>query len=147
MRYTVTNDGNVRLQAKQAVKVAGPLGLLGSTADLDDLPELLPGAEHTVEVDVDDVWPLFRLKATVTLAPYASTQDQAGEIPSMAEVEATATDWVLPWSQLVVLVVIAAVIAAGFWWRGRRKVAVQEAIDKAVADALAQGQDNQGSVS
>lgn len=97
--YVVTNTGNVRLTAEQAVTVDGPFGLGGTRVVLDDLPELLPGGRYEGRVVVDGVWPAVRLGATLTLRPVAVTGVEE-EI-----VRAGADSWAVPWPALLVVVV------------------------------------------
>lgn len=111
--YTVVNTGNTRLTATQAVRVAGPFGLLETGADVADLPELLPGATHDVSVAVDGVRPLVRATATVAL-----TASVAGEEQPLAPVESAAATWAVPWT---VLVVLAPAVALLVRWLVRRR--------------------------
>jgi len=137
VRYTVTNTGNVRLEAGQEIRVAGPFGLLGASTAPDDLAELLPGNSRSFEVMVDGAWPTGRLTATVTLHPTASTQDQAGAVPDIAAVEGSASTWAIPWPQLALLAALALAVYALLQLRNRRRAKMAAAIDQAVTEALA----------
>ena len=131
--YTVTNVGNARLKAHQAVRVSGPLGLLGAAATPGDLPELLPGNSVTRTEQVTGVPPTVRSNVEVALDPYDSVSD--GSAP-FATTSGTAATWSPPWGQLLVLLVVAALVVAAVLLRRRRRAAVQTAIDTAVAQAL-----------
>jgi hypothetical protein len=91
--HTVANPGNVRLQAQQSVYVSGPLGILGHTDNLPDLPELLPGSTLTRTVSMRGIWPATHLAATVRLQPVASTDDPPIEV---ANATGSGTTWAGP---------------------------------------------------
>ncbi len=140
VRYTVVNTGNVRLQARQSVRVAGPFGLFGSTSHPADLPELLPGSSRTLTATVPGVWPAGRLRAQIRLAPAASTLDQAGDIPRPPVAVGAGTTWGVPVGQVGVLAVLVAAGLGVVRLRVRRRAAVAAAIDDAVAEALARSE-------
>jgi hypothetical protein len=131
--YTVTNSGNVRLRARQSIRLAGPWGILGTTAVLDDLPELLPGNSRTRTVTIHGVWPATRLTATVRLRPYAGPDSPP---TTVEDVTASGTTWGWPTGQAFLLVLVVAVAFAYRWLRRRRKAKVAAAIAAAVAAAL-----------
>jgi hypothetical protein len=101
VRYTVRNDGNVRLAGRPAVTVAGPFGLLGRRFDGDPLPELLPGGSLTHVADVPGVWPTLRLDATVAVRADSSGNEvlPARQPPA----HGSAGAWAVPWLGLVVV--------------------------------------------
>lgn len=108
--YTVVNTGNARMSGTHAVTVAGPFGLFDVSAPSAELPELLPGSTHDVEVVLPGVTPAVRLTATVALAPAVATGDEF--VPGDA-VEAAVSVWAVPW--LVVGVPVVLVV-----WAARR---------------------------
>ncbi len=69
VRYRIENRGNVRLGGTATVAIAGPFGLGEQTVTLPDVPELLPGEDVTVVVDVDDVPALLFDSTTVRVVP------------------------------------------------------------------------------
>jgi hypothetical protein len=135
VRYTVTNVGNVRLKAHQSVQLTGPLGLPLTTAEIEDLPELLPGDSITRTASVGGAWPVVHVSAKVKLSPFASD-----DIPPVQAKTASATagTWAWPWSQALVILVIAALIYGALALRRRRRQAVDAAVAAAVASALNQ---------
>lgn len=100
--YTVRNTGNIRLAAGQALRVSGWFGT-GSTATLDDLPELLPGGSYSGSVTLDSVRATGRLTGELSLAP---------SDPSAGVTVATAVTWAVPWRLLGLVAVLAV---AGAW--------------------------------
>ncbi|MFT3855492.1 MAG: DUF916 domain-containing protein [Ilumatobacteraceae bacterium] len=133
--YTIANTGNVRLQAGQHIEVAGPFGLGRTRVQLDDLAELLPGSSRTVTQIVDGAWPTGRLSARVTLAPYPSREDEAGDVGAIAPVAASAGTAAIPFGALLVVALLVAAVIAWRRLRRRRQAAVAAAIEQAVSEA------------
>ncbi|MFF4898002.1 hypothetical protein [Streptomyces sp. NPDC001068] len=82
--------------------------------------------------------PAFRLTATVTLTPLLT--DASGSVSPLAPVRATTGGWAVPWTLLVVVLVLAA---AGTAWlllarraRTRRTRRENARVRKAVEEAL-----------
>lgn len=134
--YTVRNDGNVRLAARQEVSVAGPFGWFRVTGEADDVPELLPGESWPVSVSVPGVVPAFRVDADAVLV--AELPEVAGATPGVAPVEARASGWAVPWlllGLLVLLVVAVVVLVRRHRTRRLREDArVRAAVEKALAE-------------
>ncbi|GAA2382243.1 hypothetical protein Cme02nite_53370 [Catellatospora methionotrophica] len=139
--YRIHNTGNAMLSAQQAVSVAGPFGRLrADAAQPAPSPQLLPGESWQVSVPVHGVAPTVRLTATVTLTPLLV--DASGTTSPLAAVEATAGGWAVPWTLLLLIVVlIAAAVGVrvlsrrGRAQRERREDArVQEAVEQALRD-------------
>lgn len=80
--YRIENRGNVRLGGTATVAIAGPFGLGETTVTLPDVPELLPGEDVTVVVDVDDVPALLLDRTTVRVVPTGPAGD--GEVQEVA---------------------------------------------------------------
>jgi hypothetical protein len=132
--YTVTNTGNVRLAAHQTVRIASVFGALAYSANLKDLPEVLPGDSLTRSATVDGVWPATRMTSSITLQPIAS-----GDQPpiNVRQVVGAASLWAWPLGQLIVLIILVAGVFGVLILRRKRALAVQAAVDAAVNQALA----------
>jgi hypothetical protein len=104
--HTVTNTGNVRVQARSRITA-------GTGAATADLGELLPTGARTNQTVVDGVWPLARIVTTVHLEPTVP-----GDTEARPAATATVTTWVVPWPQLLALAVVGLFLAA---WRLRRR--------------------------
>lgn len=103
--YTVRNTGNTILSARQAVSVAGPLGVWKrAAARVGDTPALPPGATWQVSAPLRDVAPALRVRATVKVTPLLI--DAAGSTAPLAVVQAGGGTWALPWTLLVALVLL-----------------------------------------
>jgi hypothetical protein len=115
--YTVHNVGNVKLGAKQAVDVSGWFGTHASATNPPQVPLLLPGGKVDERVVVTGVFPTFRATATVTLTALALPSDSN---PSAGPWSASATFWAIPWTLLLLLILI--VLGTLFReWRQRQR--------------------------
>lgn len=136
--YTVTNVGNVRLGADQAIRVRGPGGVLGRELVLDQMPELLPGSSLSFTAEVGGVWPMGRAEAVVELTTFP-TRDGDEFPPDTLTASASTATWALPWPQATTVVLVVAAVLAARWLRRRRARQearrVQAAVDAALAEA------------
>ncbi|KIF78131.1 dihydroorotate oxidase [Streptomyces sp. 150FB] len=141
--YTVHNTGNAILSAKQAVSVSGPFGWLRAEAgDIAPPPELLPGETWKVTVPVHGVAPGISLAATATLTPLLA--DASGSTTSLKPVEATAHGWAVPWTLLLLAVVLIAIVVGSLVLarrsRARRTLREDARVREAVEQTLREQQ-------
>lgn len=135
--YTLENAGNIRVGGDVDITLAGPFGLAGGQAS-GEHREVLPGqsAAGTARLEV---WPLFVGKGELVATPGAVGED---EVPAPLEVSTVAFRvWTVPWSQLVLLVLFAAVPVLVVRARRRSAARIQARIDAAVAAAVGTGGD------
>jgi hypothetical protein len=139
--YKIHNTGNTILSAHQTVSISGPFGWLRAAAgEIPPPPDLLPGESRNVTVSVHGVSPAVRLAATATLVPLLT--DASGTTTSLDPVRATTHRWAVPWTLLLLVVVLIAAAVGAFLLtrrsRVRRKVRedtrVQEAVEQALRD-------------
>ncbi|GIF48254.1 uncharacterized protein DUF916 [Asanoa ferruginea] len=142
--YSIHNTGNTILSASQAVSVSGPFGWLRTAAGkVAAPPQLFPGESWKVSVPVSGVAPALRVGATVSLSPLLT--DPSGSTSALDPVEATAHGAAVPWTLLVLVVVLIALVVGAVYFtrhnRAKRKIRedarVQEAIDQALRDQKA----------
>ena len=116
LTYRVENTGNVRLRATRTATVDPTWGPT-VTAEAADMAELLPGNSYVLTQTVPGVWPGLGTRTQVELAPYepAGVQLDAAPRPAIARTSST----LVPWPQLVALVVV--IVGAGAWWGTRRR--------------------------
>lgn len=114
--YTVNNTGNVRLSGTQAVRISSLVGGSKDSAAIAGIKELLPGDSMRVTTRVDGVLPSFTGTVRITIGPAAFTGDVD---PKMSSVSQTTTMIAMPWSLLVLLVLLGA--AGYLYWRHRRQ--------------------------
>ncbi len=133
--YTVTNTGNVRMSALQTFKVAGPFGLSGKTADLNLMPELLPGNSLTMSSTLSGVWPILRNSADLEVRPVPTRPGD--NFPALKSAKASSGQWTIPWT-LVFLLLLGAAGTSGTIL-ARRELQRREAarVDEAVQATLA----------
>ncbi|MFG3689313.1 WxL protein peptidoglycan domain-containing protein [Micromonospora sp. NPDC047740] len=134
---TVRNTGNVRLAGTPTVHAAGPLGLTAGSASGGTLPEILPGDAVRTTVRLAQVPPLFRLTVTAAVTPTAV----AGQTldPPPGTVSHQVTVWAVPWSQLLMLALLAGAAWTLVAVRRRRRRAAARDLAHALATAREQG--------
>lgn len=137
--YTLTNTGNTRLEASADITLAGPFGLAPLTI-ADDAPELLPGSSIERRVDLGGVPALGVLTAdvSVTAEVVSRSADDTQALPAPATAAASAMTAAVPWTVLVIIVVVAGLIVWRILAVKRARVSRQRAIDEAVAAARAE---------
>ncbi|AWZ16512.1 DUF916 domain-containing protein [Streptomyces sp. ICC1] len=115
--YTLRNTGNVRLGARQAVRVNGLFGTSVTAGGLGDLGDLLPGSSLTITAKADGVAPVVRSSAVVSVQPVAARDGVDPKLPSLTR---SVSLWTVPWTLLAVVLVITG---GGLWVRRRRRLA------------------------
>jgi hypothetical protein len=142
LSYTLHNTGNAALSAQPTAQVAGPFGLFAmDAAEVDPVPELLPGETWTQAVTVSGVAPLFLLLATASVTPLVV--DASGSTSPIAAVTGTAAGAAIPWTLLVILLLVAAAAYLFFRRRKAQRAADKEREETRVAAAVAQALDEE----
>ncbi|MBI1378683.1 MAG: DUF916 domain-containing protein [Frankiales bacterium] len=115
--YTVRNTGNVKLGAVVDTTVAG---LLGATAKGPEgsVGILLPGNEVRQTVVVPGVWPQFRESVKVVAHPRLTSTDSA---PGLSDASGETSVLAVPWSLLLLLLLVLAGIVGLAVWLVRRR--------------------------
>jgi Bacterial protein of unknown function (DUF916) len=114
--YLITNTGNVRLGASQAVHVTTPLGGTVRADGLKDFEQLLPGNAVRVTTHVKGIVPAFSATAHIDVDPKALYGDQD---PKAVGTSGTADMTPIPWTGLAVLLLVIGL--GTVWFRGRRR--------------------------
>ncbi|MER6317130.1 DUF916 domain-containing protein [Streptomyces sp. NPDC001581] len=113
--YTLRNTGNVRLGARQAVRINGMLGGSVTAGGLKDLGDLLPGSSLAITAKADGVVPTLRSSAVVSVQAVATREGVDPKLPSLTR---SVSLWTVPWT---LLALVLAITACGLWlWRRRR---------------------------
>ncbi|MFF4446890.1 WxL protein peptidoglycan domain-containing protein [Streptomyces sp. NPDC001502] len=113
--YTLRNTGNVRLGARQAVRINGMLGGSVTAGGLKDLGDLLPGSSLTITAKADGVVPTLRSSAVVSVQAVATREGVDPKLPSLTR---SVSLWTVPWT---LLALVLAITACGLrLWRRRR---------------------------
>ena len=108
VRYRVRNTGNVRLAAIQAVRISNLSGLAKPGLKQPDIEELLPGGSAEVTVDVTGIRPAGPMSATVVLDPKPTRNDTNPDIAAGAQLQRSRSFWSIPWTTLLLVLVIIA---------------------------------------
>ncbi|QDB78489.1 hypothetical protein FE251_03175 [Georgenia wutianyii] len=140
--YTLENTGNVRVGADVDVSLAGPFGVGGGAASAEHR-EVLPGQELTGTVRLE-AWPLVVGSGQLVATPLGVGEDElpAQLLPATVDFRV----WAVPWSQLLVLALLAAAPLLVVRLRRRSAARVQARIDAAVAAATAEAAAGAGPV-
>ncbi len=129
VRYTVRNDGNIRLGAKQKIAVHDIFGTAAERTPcpppkktsakssssepedcLPDIAELLPGNSVTLSAHLTGVAATVRVATDVSITPFAPNGVNPRELPKLPTTTATTHAWAIPWLLVILLVVLALVI-------------------------------------
>jgi len=116
--YTVTNSGNVPLQARQTLRASGVFGVFTKNAAQRDLPLLLPGNSIRLSATIAGVWPGLRLNVQAQVTPYTSLVVLN---PQPTTVISTTSTWATPWTWLIVVLLLIAALGAWRWSARRRR--------------------------
>lgn len=131
--YALANNGNVRAGARAISTVAGPFGL-ASVSDAVDEREVLPGQSVTTHQDLPG-WPLFFSWGALNVTPNAVGEDE--KPASLDAVAASFTVWTVPWSQLILILLLVGAVALIRRHRARSEALVKARIAAAVAASAA----------
>lgn len=119
LTYRATNDGN--MQVAFAHQVAGEKAVPRG--------ELLPGESRRSRVTTT-AWPLFIVPLDLRVTPEVT--NGSAEI---APVTRTVWVWIIPWSQLLVLLGVALIIAGVLAGRGRSRRKIERLLQEARDEA------------
>jgi hypothetical protein len=137
LTYEIHNTGNAILSAHQTASINGPFGTFKVRAgEIKDSPALLPGEKWKVSVPLDGVAPSFRLSADVALTPVLI--DAAGSTSTLKIVHTSGHAWALPWSLLLLVVVLVGVVVLAVQLVGRGRTRRQELEEARVQGAVAE---------
>lgn len=139
--YTVHNTGNERLNLGQDVSVTGFFGITLARTKGRTLTNLLPGATYTATLHLTGVFPAGLMKVHIKGAP----TEPAGlplALVKPKDVDFGANMWATPWLIILILLVLGGGFFGTRWIvrgrRGRRELAVSEAMEKARRETIEQ---------
>jgi hypothetical protein len=124
--YTVHNTGNVRLSGSQEVTITGLFGIPLATVHPATLQQILPGDSVRIVAHLTGVFPAGPLDLHVKVTPTEVPGSPHLTVP-MAAGAYSVSMWATPWSQLALLILLAAAAFGVRWWlrTGRRRRADQ----------------------
>ncbi|WFF03824.1 hypothetical protein [Micromonospora sp. WMMD964] len=139
VRYTVENDGNVWVGGTSRVTVSDLLGRTDHDATAE-VEELLPGGRRQFETRAAGVWALGRVRTTVSTSPTLLGDAQAGA--ELRQTSATVTTWAVPWAQLALLGLLAAVLLGLRAVARHRRRRLAALLDRARQEGRREAQDS-----
>ena len=108
--YAVQNTGNVLLSGSEAVSVSGPFG--AAAARLSSLPVILPGDSVKFTETTGLLYGVGPLTAHVRLGPTSAPGEPALTTP-LSAVTGSASTFAVPWSILLILIVVIGGVVGG----------------------------------
>jgi hypothetical protein len=114
--YQVNNTGNLEVALNQGVTVSGLFGASRQVA-LAGVPLLLPGDSLHETAQLAGVWPQFRVRVKVAAQPLPVAGDAD---PHLQAVTASTSLVAVPWSLVVLVVLILAAVVVAYRARKRR---------------------------
>ncbi len=117
--YTLTNTGDTRITASDAIAAAGPLGVGAVAASPQSTAEILPGSSIIVERTLSDIAPLGWFGGTLTVAPEAVGAGAGVLEPISIELSTAAVSWALIAVVAGVIIVAGVVVVLVLRRRGR----------------------------
>jgi hypothetical protein len=115
--YGIRNTGNVRLGARQAVRLSGLFGGVTLAKGIVAIPEVLPGSTINQTAHFSGVWPQIRFTVKITATPVSQ---RGSADPSLSDASKTVHLWAIPWT-LLAIVLVLLLLAVGLWRRRRRR--------------------------
>jgi hypothetical protein len=134
--FAVRNTGNVRLTGQPSARAHGPFGLGRRTAAALSIPEILPGGTVRTSVRIASVPPLFRAHLAISVQP--ATVDGRTLDPAPVRAQSERTVRLIPWPQLALLALAAALVTGWMLRRRRHKRRLAEAVAAAEERGRAQ---------
>lgn len=113
--YTVNNTGDVRLSGTQSVRISSLIGGSKDSSPIAGIKELLPGDSVRMTTRVGGVLPSLTGTVRITVGPAAFADDVD---PKMSSVSQSTTMIAMPWSFLVLLVLLGTL---GYLYRRHRR--------------------------
>ncbi|WP_214103807.1 WxL protein peptidoglycan domain-containing protein [Acrocarpospora catenulata] len=136
--YTASNDGNVAVTGSGKVTVAELFGLAEQDAKAD-VEEIFPGDSREVEARIPGVWALGPLSTSITVSPAVQSGGPAGAM--IERTSATVTVWALPWPQLILVAILAALVLVYRVITRRRRRRLADLLARARDEGRAEGQE------
>jgi hypothetical protein len=118
LTYRVRNTGNVRLGARQKVRVSTLWGADRTADGVADVPEILPGDAVDVVAEVKGALPAIWLTGSVTADPIAQPGDE--KLPVYA-ISRDHGFWAVSWTLLAIVGGILLIVGAYFGSRYLRR--------------------------
>ena len=128
LRYTVSNPGNVALSANLTSGTKTWLGIPATGEQGGKIPVVLPGNSASYEDTVDGVGQWLYLNPFTVLSPFVESPDASMQV-SVVPITRDAVTFAMPWTVVILALVIAAGILLSRWRRRRDEVRAQEWMD------------------
>lgn len=128
LRYTVSNPGNVALSANLTSGTKTWLGIPATGDQGGKIPVVLPGNSASYEDTVDGVGQWLYLNPFTVLSPFVESPDASMQV-AVVPITRDAVTFAMPWTVVILALLIAAGILLSRWRRRRDEVRAQEWMD------------------
>lgn len=128
LRYTVSNPGNVALSANLTSGAKTWLGVPATGEQGGKIPVVLPGNSASYEDTVDGVGQWLYLNPYTELSPFVESPDASMQV-SVVPITRDAVTFAMPWTVLILGLLVAGGILFSRWRRRRDEVRAQEWMD------------------
>jgi len=128
LHYTVSNPGNVALSANLTSGVHTWLGIPATGEQGGKIPVVLPGNSASYEDTVDGVGQWLYLNPYTVLSPFVESPDASMQV-SVVPLTRDAVTFAVPWTVLILALLVAGGILLSRWRRRRDEVRAQEWMD------------------
>jgi hypothetical protein len=131
--YSVQNIGNVYLTGSQTVSVTGLFGM-SSKIHMANLPTVLPGDSIRYTAQPGGLYPLGPMTAQVSVSPRLPPGSPRLTLPA-GYVTGTASLFAVPWTLIVLILLLIGAAVAGWRGRGWRQRRLRAKLDAAAESA------------
>ncbi|KTR96729.1 hypothetical protein NS220_00755 [Microbacterium testaceum] len=128
LHYTVSNPGNVALSANLTSGTKTWLGVPATGDQGGKIPVVLPGNSASYEDTVDGVGQWLYLNPFTVLSPFVESPDASMQV-SVVPITRDAVTFAVPWTVLILVLLVAGGILLSRWRRRRDEVRAQEWMD------------------
>lgn len=128
LRYTVSNPGNVALSANLTSGTKTWLGIPATGEQGGKIPVVLPGNSASYENTVQGVGQWLYLNPFTVLSPFVESPDASMQV-SVVPITRDAVTFAMPWTVLILALLIAGGVLLSRWRRRRDEVRAQEWMD------------------
>lgn len=128
LRYTVSNPGNVALSANLTSGTKTWLGIPATGEQGGKIPVVLPGNSASYENTVQGVGQWLYLNPFTVLSPFVESPDASMQV-SVVPITRDAVTFAMPWTVLMLALLIAGGVLLSRWRRRRDEVRAQEWMD------------------
>lgn len=144
LRYTIENTGNVALAANLTAGVSTWFGAPATAPQTGGIPVVLPGDSASYEFQINGVGQWLYLNPYLHLSPFVDSDDKDAQLLGVTPTSRDTVTWVVPWTVLIALVIVAGIIVLRWWLRRRDAARAQAWLEYTETEARRQALEQVG---